>query len=236
MSALITNVNIRKFGEIGFKGYWLKLLLGELCWVSYTENQISSPFFVKAIVWFFRITLEKLNKHTLVFDDEANERVIYVFDYSNIYLNRLVLKHLKDKNKWNVIKHPFVFNYINETLLNSAFTYTMHIVLYFAFLLILYSYIHAKPTIWNNSLVTVFVIIFIFFLVRAFTDPFRDFSITSPFSSSKPNSSLKGIASVYGSVFPTFSLSSRIWLLSHSFGFRCSLVTIPGTWKLRYGR
>uniref|UniRef100_A0AC35EVC4 Uncharacterized protein n=1 Tax=Panagrolaimus sp. PS1159 TaxID=55785 RepID=A0AC35EVC4_9BILA len=102
------------------------------------------------------ITLEKLNKHTLVFDDEANERVIYVFDYSSIFLNRMVLKNLKDKNKWNIIKHPFMFNYINETLLNSAFTYTMHISLYFAFLFLLYSYIHTKPNVWNNALVTVF--------------------------------------------------------------------------------
>lgn len=113
----------------------------------------------------FSPTLEKCNDYTQEFRDEANERTVYVFDYSGIKLDRITLKQLKDKNRWDVIKHPYILNYVNETLIHSATSYAIHIVVYFVFLFLLYSYIHTNPQTWNNTAVTILVTGFIITLV-----------------------------------------------------------------------
>uniref|UniRef100_A0A7E4ZSC8 Ion_trans domain-containing protein n=1 Tax=Panagrellus redivivus TaxID=6233 RepID=A0A7E4ZSC8_PANRE len=113
------------------------------------------------------LTLDFCNANTYVYDDKVNDRIFYVFNYKKYerLLNYQTLKKLKDRNEWDVIKHPFVFNYINEVLLNAAWFYTTHIVTYFMFLLLLYSYIHTKPTVYNNSVVTALVSLFIMFMI-----------------------------------------------------------------------
>ncbi|KAE9549370.1 hypothetical protein FO519_007414 [Halicephalobus sp. NKZ332] len=106
-------------------------------------------------------SLEKCNDYTQEFRDDANERTIYVFDYNGIRLDRITLKQLKDRNRWDIIKHPYILNYINETLVHSATSYAIHIVIYFVFLFLLYSYIHTNPQTWNNTIVTILVTGFI---------------------------------------------------------------------------
>uniref|UniRef100_A0AC34QIC0 Ion transport domain-containing protein n=1 Tax=Panagrolaimus sp. JU765 TaxID=591449 RepID=A0AC34QIC0_9BILA len=123
------------------------------------------------------LTLKKCNEYTQEFRDNANDRTIYVFDYKGlpVNLNRITLKKLKDKNRWDIIKHPLVLNYINEILVASALTYAIHILIYFVFLFLLYSYIHTDPQTWNNSIVTLLVSFFIFtLLVKAKLKTERD--------------------------------------------------------------
>uniref|UniRef100_A0A7E4VEI1 Ion_trans domain-containing protein n=1 Tax=Panagrellus redivivus TaxID=6233 RepID=A0A7E4VEI1_PANRE len=111
------------------------------------------------------LTLDYCNKNTRVYDDKAKDRVIYVFNYDDKAVTYETLKFLQDKNEWDVIKHPFVFNYINEVLLNVAWFYTIHIMAYSVFLLSLYSFIRAK-TIYNEMVVT--VLASVFFIVMIF--------------------------------------------------------------------
>uniref|UniRef100_A0AC35GL66 Uncharacterized protein n=1 Tax=Panagrolaimus sp. PS1159 TaxID=55785 RepID=A0AC35GL66_9BILA len=70
-----------------------------------------------------KITLEKCNKNTLFFDDEINNRFVYLFNYNGIpfKLNEILWSLLWEcDDPWNILKHPLVFNYMNEWMLDSA--------------------------------------------------------------------------------------------------------------------
>ncbi|KAE9547260.1 hypothetical protein FO519_009528 [Halicephalobus sp. NKZ332] len=112
--------------------------------------------------------LEKCEEFTLKFSDSANERTIYVFDYSGIKLNWRILKMLKDKSIWGVIKHPYVLNYINEVLIPLAPIYACEIFLYFTFLVLLHFSIHVNPSVWINVTITVLASICIAILLTKF--------------------------------------------------------------------
>ncbi|KAI1721885.1 transient receptor potential cation channel subfamily A member 1 like protein [Ditylenchus destructor] len=108
------------------------------------------------------------NQHSLVWEDE--ERIIYLFDYSKgsgrgELINRHVLRKLKEKGHWGVVRHPLVLNYINEKCLSCTGFYALHTVLYFTFLFLLYSYVHGRPTVGKNLCVTAIILFFIFFLL-----------------------------------------------------------------------
>jgi uncharacterized BrkB/YihY/UPF0761 family membrane protein len=65
-----------------------------------------------------------------------------------------------------VLKHPLVLNFVNEKILSCTLFYSLHVIIYFLFLFLLYSYVHGKPSVEKNVVVTGIVLSFIFFLVR----------------------------------------------------------------------
>lgn len=96
--------------------------------------------------------------------------VTFIFDYMKDatgveeVISWRELQELKHKRHWNVLRHPFVLNYINEKLLERATFYFAHIIAYFIFLLLLSSYIFGK-TDFQDILATIFLIFFGFGLI-----------------------------------------------------------------------
>lgn len=114
--------------------------------------------------------LELYNQRTLMWEDR--ERTVFLFDYAKggthrgEIVNRHVLKELKDRGQWRLIRHPLLLNYVNEKVLSCALFYLMHILLYFLFLGLLFSYAQqGAPSVGKNLLVTTILLFFIFFLL-----------------------------------------------------------------------
>jgi hypothetical protein len=112
--------------------------------------------------------LSLYNERSLVLEDD--DRIIYLFDYNKTngrgeVLNRHVLKKLKDNGHWKVIRHPFVLNFINEKVLSCTLFYALHILLYFTFLFLLYSYVLGPPSVAKNLWVSGIVVFFVFFML-----------------------------------------------------------------------
>ena len=72
----------------------------------------------------------------------------------------------KDGGHWNVLKHPLVLNFVNEKILSCTLFYSLHVIVYFLFLFLLYSYVHGKPSVEKNIVVTGIVLSFIFVKIR----------------------------------------------------------------------
>ncbi|KIH59876.1 hypothetical protein ANCDUO_09881 [Ancylostoma duodenale] len=70
----------------------------------------------------------------------------------------------KKENKWGVMRHPMVLNFINERLLDCAFFYTLHILAFAVFLLLLSSHIFSS-TPAKDIAVTAFIAVFLFFML-----------------------------------------------------------------------
>ncbi|KAE9420301.1 hypothetical protein Angca_004974, partial [Angiostrongylus cantonensis] len=70
----------------------------------------------------------------------------------------------KKDNKWGVIRHPMVMNFVNERLLDCAFFYTLHVLAFAVFLLLLSSHIFSD-TLAKDIAVTAFIALFLFFML-----------------------------------------------------------------------
>ncbi|PAV77503.1 hypothetical protein WR25_02542 isoform B [Diploscapter pachys] len=98
--------------------------------------------------------------------------MIFYFDYrkdstsesSGECIDWRSLRRLKVQNKWGVLRHPYILNYINERLIDCAIFYTMHIIAFFLFLLLLSWHIFSR-TIFKDWLVTIFVAVFSIFML-----------------------------------------------------------------------
>ncbi|KHJ93380.1 hypothetical protein OESDEN_06712 [Oesophagostomum dentatum] len=70
----------------------------------------------------------------------------------------------KRAKKWGVVRHPMVLNFINERLLDCAFFYTLHVIAFAVFLLLLSSHIFSH-TPAKDVAVTAFIALFLFFML-----------------------------------------------------------------------
>ncbi|GMT26350.1 hypothetical protein PFISCL1PPCAC_17647 [Pristionchus fissidentatus] len=109
------------------------------------------------------------NQRSRIVHADAEEKMILLFDYrgkekGEECIHWKHLKALKDGNKWGVLRHPMVLHFVNERLVESAVFYLAHIVAFFFFLLLLSSHIFDKDTC-KDVLVTLFVIVFLFFMM-----------------------------------------------------------------------
>nr|CAD2165728.1 unnamed protein product [Meloidogyne enterolobii] len=118
--------------------------------------------------------LDSFNERSLFWEDEDGERTVYLFDYTNEensrhrgheFINRHLLQELRDNDLWRLVRHPLVLNFVNEKLISCAFFYLFHVVIYFVYLGLLFSYAEGPPSIAKNLLVTVIIFFFIFILV-----------------------------------------------------------------------
>lgn len=118
--------------------------------------------------------LDSFNERSLFWEDEDGERIVYLFDYTNEensrhrgheFINRHLLQELRDNDLWRLVRHPLVLNFVNEKLISCAFFYLFHVVIYFVYLGLLFSYAEGPPSIAKNLLVTVIIFFFIFILV-----------------------------------------------------------------------
>ncbi|KAE9547823.1 hypothetical protein FO519_008968 [Halicephalobus sp. NKZ332] len=114
------------------------------------------------------LIFEECNSKTKKFCDKKNKRTIYIFDYSGVNLSWKVLNDLRDNTCWDVIKHPYILNYINEILLRYAIAYALYIIVYVIFLLLIYSCFHGDPHISNRIIITVLIAIFVLIWVTKF--------------------------------------------------------------------
>ncbi|KAF7638766.1 hypothetical protein Mgra_00001846 [Meloidogyne graminicola] len=121
--------------------------------------------------------LELFNERSLFWEDEDGERTVYIFDYSKTsdsekkggnrreFIDRHLLQKLRDYDQWRLDRHPLVLNFVNEKLISCAFFYLFHVIVYFVFLGLLFSYAEGPPSIAKNLLVTTIIFFFIFILV-----------------------------------------------------------------------
>ncbi|CAI5438469.1 unnamed protein product [Caenorhabditis angaria] len=115
------------------------------------------------------ITLDYCNRHSRLRRNEGEDSTTFFFDYStdmpNIEsINWRELRKLKTGNKWGVIRHPYVLNYLNQKLIDCSLFYLLHIIAFFSFLLVLSWHIFAR-TPAKDWLVTLFVAVFGLFLI-----------------------------------------------------------------------
>uniref|UniRef100_A0A158P8J5 Ion_trans domain-containing protein n=1 Tax=Angiostrongylus cantonensis TaxID=6313 RepID=A0A158P8J5_ANGCA len=106
-----------------------------------------------------RNTLEFYNSRSRVKHLDEEEKIVFLFDYSATS-DRLY----KKDNKWGVIRHPMVMNFVNERLLDCAFFYTLHVLAFAVFLLLLSSHIFSD-TLAKDIAVTAFIALFLFFML-----------------------------------------------------------------------
>ncbi|KAF8366425.1 trpa-2, partial [Pristionchus pacificus] len=116
-----------------------------------------------------RNTIEFYNQRSRIVHADAEEKMIFLFDYrgkekDEECIHWKHLKELKDRNKWGVLRHPMVLNFINERLIECAFFYFLHLAAFFTFLLLLSSHIFSND-IFQDILVTLFVLFFMFFML-----------------------------------------------------------------------
>ena len=100
--------------------------------------------------------LKICNKNTFKFYDAVNERTIYLFNYNKNEINLKKLQNIKKKKCWDVLKHPYVLNYINETLLHSFWIYVIQIILYIIYLVVLYLHIYDVFRELTKWIITIF--------------------------------------------------------------------------------
>ncbi|GMR51593.1 hypothetical protein PMAYCL1PPCAC_21788 [Pristionchus mayeri] len=116
-----------------------------------------------------RNTIDFYNQRSRIVHADAEEKMIFLFDYrgkekGEECIHWKHLKDLKDRNKWGVLRHPMVLHFINERLIECAVFYLLHIIAFFKFLLLLSSHIFSKDT-FKDVLVTIFVVVFLFFMM-----------------------------------------------------------------------
>lgn len=121
------------------------------------ENNISKKF---------------LNSRTRI--KKLKERIIYIFDYredirnpecKSEVLNRHVLKKLQEEKKWDLLKHPYILNFLNENIIYTPEVYFLHIITYIFFLMLLYAYIFMDSNIFQNLLLKSFVLFLFEYMV-----------------------------------------------------------------------
>ncbi|VDM57256.1 unnamed protein product, partial [Angiostrongylus costaricensis] len=100
----------------------------------------------------YRNTLEFYNSRSRVKHLDEEEKIVFLFDYS------------KKDNKWGVIRHPMVMNFVNERLLDCAFFYSLHVLAFAVFLLLLSSHIFSN-TLAKDIAVTAFIALFLLFML-----------------------------------------------------------------------
>ncbi|KAK6729699.1 hypothetical protein RB195_006633 [Necator americanus] len=128
-------------------------------------------------------TIEFFNSRSRVKHYDAEEKIVFLFDYSTKpvkpfedgvngpllssgqeIIDWRVLREMKKENKWGVIRHPMVLNFVNERLLDCAFFYTLHVLAFAVFLLLLSSHIFSS-TPAKDIAVTAFIMLFLFFML-----------------------------------------------------------------------
>ena len=113
-------------------------------------------------------TVEDCDRHTLRISDDKNGRIIYLFDYNNgPELNWKILANLRRKRNSDIIKHPYMLNYINEILVNLAWIYFGRITLYTIFLILLYSSIYSDLQTWQKG---IFLVLGVFHFITIVGD------------------------------------------------------------------
>uniref|UniRef100_A0AC35U3X6 G_PROTEIN_RECEP_F1_2 domain-containing protein n=1 Tax=Rhabditophanes sp. KR3021 TaxID=114890 RepID=A0AC35U3X6_9BILA len=121
------------------------------------------------------ITKDILDARTRV--KRKGDNIIYLFDYrKNLddpnskteLLNRQTLKALLKARDWELLKHPFVLNFINEKLIKSATSYATHCLIYFVFLILLYTFVVTQPNFIRSFTVSCFLAFFLFFMFLKF--------------------------------------------------------------------
>lgn len=116
----------------------------------------------------------------------------------------------KQKNKWGVMRHPMVLNFINERLLDCALFYTLHIVAFALFLLLLSSHIFARTTL-KDWAVTAFLF---FFTLMMVSWPPGIINLYSSCSKARSKPVSPRTACLSGSLSPVLSISSPMSPLS----------------------
>ncbi|CAI2311209.1 unnamed protein product [Caenorhabditis sp. 36 PRJEB53466] len=116
-----------------------------------------------------QINLDFCNQRSRLRRNKAEQSTTFFFDYSTDsgdgeVLNWRELRKLKASKKWGVIRHPFILNYVNQKLVDCAFFYTLHILAFLFFFLLLAWHIFAR-TIIKDFLITAFVATFGMFLI-----------------------------------------------------------------------
>uniref|UniRef100_A0A0N5C306 Ion_trans domain-containing protein n=2 Tax=Strongyloides papillosus TaxID=174720 RepID=A0A0N5C306_STREA len=147
------------------------------------ENNISKKF---------------LNSRTRI--KKLKERIIYIFDYredirnpecKSEVLNRHILKKLQEEKKWDLLKHPYILNFLNENIIYIPEVYFLHIITYIFFLMLLYAYIFMDSNIFQNLLLKSFVLfLFEYMIFRFFLSFYKQKDLTDRFSLSHYSSIL----------------------------------------------
>ncbi|CAI4231611.1 unnamed protein product [Auanema sp. JU1783] len=145
------------------------------------------------MLMFFSLTTDFLNSRSRVKYEDDEERIIFLFDYrkdvkasqsenpsdhaenananddaSDLLIGEEInwrsLQKLKRENKWGVMRHPMILNFLNEQLINCAMWYTVQILMFAVFLLMLSFHILSENAV-TKSLLLVMLLIFFAVLV-----------------------------------------------------------------------
>ncbi|CAP38627.1 Protein CBR-TRPA-2 [Caenorhabditis briggsae] len=115
------------------------------------------------------ITLEFCNRRSRIRRNKAEDSATFMFDYlrdpeEGETLNWRELRKLKAGKKWGVIRHPYILNYINQKLIDCALFYSLHILAFLFFFLLLAWHVFSR-NIFKDFLISIFTGVFFMFLV-----------------------------------------------------------------------
>ncbi|PIC51081.1 hypothetical protein B9Z55_001737 [Caenorhabditis nigoni] len=115
------------------------------------------------------ITLEFCNRRSRIRRNKAEDSTTFMFDYlrdpeEGETLNWRELRKLKAGKKWGVIRHPYILNYINQKLIDCALFYSLHILAFLFFFLLLAWHVFSR-NIFKDFLISIFTGVFFMFLV-----------------------------------------------------------------------
>ncbi|CAL2030391.1 unnamed protein product [Caenorhabditis brenneri] len=115
------------------------------------------------------ITLEFCNQRSRIRRNKAEDSTTFMFNYlrdseEGEVLNWKELRKLKSGKKWGVIRHPYILNYINQKLIDCALFYSLHILAFLVFFLLLAWHVFSR-NLFKDFLISIFTGVFFMFLV-----------------------------------------------------------------------
>ncbi|CAA95836.1 Ion_trans domain-containing protein [Caenorhabditis elegans] len=113
------------------------------------------------------ISIDFCNERSRIRRNKAEDSTTFIFNYENgsgETLNWKELRKLKSGKKWGVIRHPYILNYVNQKLIDCAFFYSLHILAFLVFFLLLAWHVFSR-NLFKDFLITIFTGIFFMFLV-----------------------------------------------------------------------
>ncbi|EFO97595.1 hypothetical protein CRE_10674 [Caenorhabditis remanei] len=115
------------------------------------------------------ITLEFCNQRSRIRRNKAEDSTTFMFNYlrdpeEGETLNWRELRKLKANKKWGVIRHPYILNYINQKLIDCALFYSLHILAFLVFFLLLAWHVFSR-NLFKDFLISIFTGVFFMFLV-----------------------------------------------------------------------
>uniref|UniRef100_A0A0N5C308 Ion_trans_2 domain-containing protein n=1 Tax=Strongyloides papillosus TaxID=174720 RepID=A0A0N5C308_STREA len=147
MSNVLSNQNISAKEDIPYDS-----LLGNFITTQTTDPESSVTDISKELL----DSKTRMKKH--------GSDVIHIFDYSENILSKDILENFLSSNRWDLIKHPYVMNFIDNRLIKKHGSYFDFLLIYLNLLIPLYFATILPPLVFTifGTIEIIFYVLYLF--------------------------------------------------------------------------